>query len=439
MKNQEKKSFYPVFISLVAALGGLLFALDAAIISGVVPFLKDKFLLTGGQIGLIVSSLVFGCIIGVMVAGAPADRYGRVKPLIASALLFATGVLGAACSDSVVVFVVFRILAGFAVGISSVISPMYIAEIAPSNRRGFLVSLYQLTIVTGILLGFLSNYWLVDIDSVNNWRIMLSVMLIPALIFLAGLFFVPESPRWLFQKGEEEKMLRALRRINGPANTEHELEIIRNTLASAVSNAGYKTVFSTVNRKPLFIGVGLAMLQQVTGINAIMYYAPTIFEKTGLNVDSAIYQTILVGLINLIFTVIAMFFVDRVGRKPLLVTGSLLMAVSMLLVAASFYFQLNSVITLVAILLFIAAFASSLGVVMWVVISEIFPSSIRTKAMSISIVSLWIACFFVALVFPFLIDKVGVANTFIIFTFFCIINVFFNIFFIKETKDISLS
>lgn len=439
MKNQEKKLFYPVFISLVAALGGLLFALDAAIISGVVPFLKSTFSLTGGQIGLIVSSLVFGCIIGVMVAGAPADKYGRVKPLMVSALLFATGVLGAACSDSVVVFVAFRILAGFAVGISSVISPMYIAEVAPSNRRGFLVSLYQLTIVTGILLGFLSNYWLMDVDSVNNWRIMLSVMLIPALVFFVGLFFVPESPRWLFQKGKEEKARRILQRINGVATAEHEIEIIKNTPVVPVSNAGYKVLFSKIYRKPLFIGMGLAILQQVTGINAIMYYAPGIFEKTGLNVDSAIYQTILVGLINLIFTVMAMFFVDKVGRKPLLVTGSLLMTVSMLLVSASFYFQLNSIITLIAILLFIAAFASSLGVVMWVVISEIFPSSIRTKAMSLSIVSLWIACFLVALIFPFLIDKVGIANTFLIFTFFCIINVFFNIIFIKETKGISLN
>lgn len=439
MKNHEKKSFYPVFISLVAALGGLLFALDAAIISGVVPFIKSNFSLTGGQIGLIVSSLVFGCIIGVMVAGAPADKYGRVKPLMVSALLFATGVLGAACSDSVVVFVAFRILAGFAVGISSVISPMYIAEVAPSNRRGFLVSLYQLTIVTGILLGFLSNYWLMDIDSVNNWRIMLSVMLIPALVFFVGLFFVPESPRWLFQKGKEEKARRILTRINGIATAEHEIEIIKNTPVVPVSNAGYKALFSKIYRKPLFIGMGLAILQQVTGINAIMYYAPGIFEKTGLNVDSAIYQTILVGLINLIFTVLAMFFVDKVGRKPLLVTGSLLMTVSMLLVSASFYFQLNSIITLIAILLFIAAFASSLGVVMWVVISEIFPSSIRTKAMSLSIVSLWIACFLVALIFPFLIDKVGIANTFLIFTFFCIINVFFNIIFIKETKGVSLN
>lgn len=438
MKNQERSLFYPVFISLIAALGGLLFALDAAIISGVVPFLRDAFSLTGGQIGLIVSSLVFGCVIGVMVAGAPSDKYGRVKPLFVSALLFITGVLGAAFSDSVGIFVTFRILAGFAVGISSVVSPMYIAEVAPSNRRGFLVSLYQLTIVVGILLGFLSNYWLVDIDSVNNWRIMLSVMSVPALIFLAGLFFVPESPRWLMMKGEEAKAHSILTKINGKTYADHEIDIIRKS-SGAPADSGYKLVFSKLYRKPLLIGVGLAILQQVTGINAIMYYAPTIFEKTGLNVDSAIYQTILVGLINLIFTILAMFIVDRVGRKPLLVTGSLLMALSMLLVSASFYFQLHSVITLIAILLFIAAFASSLGVVMWVVISEMFPAAIRTRAMSLSIVSLWVACFFVALIFPFLIDVVGVANTFLIFTFFCFINVFFNIFFIKETKGVLLN
>jgi sugar porter (SP) family MFS transporter len=438
MKNQEKKLFYPVFISLVAALGGLLFALDAAIISGVVPFLRTAFDLTGGQIGLLVSSLVFGCIIGVMVAGAPSDKYGRVKPLIVSALLFAVGVLGAAWSDSIAVFVAFRILAGFAVGISSVISPLYIAEVAPTNRRGFLVSLYQLTIVTGILLGFLSNYWLVDIDSVNNWRIMLSVMSAPALIFLIGLFFVPESPRWLLMKGEEQKARRILEKINGKAHADREVEMIRNTSAD-VADSGYKAVFSKVFRKPLAVGVGMAVFQQITGINVIMYYAPTIFEKTGLNVDSAIYQTILIGLINLIFTIFAMFIVDKVGRKPLLIIGSTLMAISMLVVSLSFYYALDSVVTLIAILVFIAAFASSLGVVTWVVISEIFPASIRTKAMSLSIVSLWIACFFVALIFPFLIDKIGISSTFLVFTFFCISNVFFNIFFIKETKGIILN
>jgi len=334
--------------------------------------------------------------------------------------------------------VAFRILAGFAVGISSVISPLYIAEVAPTNRRGFLVSLYQLTIVTGILLGFLSNYWLVDIDSVNNWRIMLSVMSVPALIFLIGLFFVPESPRWLLMKGEEQKARRILEKINGKAHADREVEMIRNTSADG-ADSGYKTVFSKVFRKPLAVGVGLAVFQQITGINVIMYYAPTIFEKTGLNVDSAIYQTILIGLINLIFTVFAMFIVDKVGRKPLLIIGSTLMAISMLLVSLSFYYALDSIVTLIAILVFIASFASSLGVVTWVVISEIFPANIRTKAMSLSIVSLWIACFFVALIFPFLIDKIGVSNTFLVFTFFCISNVFFNIFFIKETKGVILN
>ena len=267
---------------------------------------------------------------------------------------------------------------------------------------------------------------------------MLSVMSVPALIFLAGLFFVPESPRWLMMKGEEAKAHSILTKINGKTYADHEIDIIRKS-SGAPADSGYKLVFSKLYRKPLLIGVGLAILQQVTGINAIMYYAPTIFEKTGLNVDSAIYQTILVGLINLIFTILAMSIVDRVGRKPLLVTGSLLMALSMLLVSASFYFQLHSVITLIAILLFIAAFASSLGVVMWVVISEMFPAAIRTRAMSLSIVSLWVACFFVALIFPFLIDVAGVANTFLIFTFFCFINVFFNIFFIKETKGVLLN
>lgn len=244
MKNHTKKTFYPVFISLIAALGGLLFALDAAIISGVIPFLRDEYSLTGGQIGLIVSSLVLGCTIGVLVTGAPSEKYGRIKPLIVSALLFVIGVLGAAWSHSIIVFVAFRILAGFAVGISSVVSPMYIAEIAPANRRGFLVSLYQLTIVTGILLGFLSNYWLVGIDSVNNWRIMLSVMSAPALIFLAGLFFAPESPRWLFQHGKEREAYDIFRKICGQDDAAREIELLRETASEGTVKSKYKTVFS---------------------------------------------------------------------------------------------------------------------------------------------------------------------------------------------------
>lgn len=431
MKSQS--SFYPVFISFIAALGGLLFAFDAAIISGVVPFIQAKFSLSGTETGWIVSSLVLGCTVGVILSGAPADKFGRKKPLMLSAFLFLIAVFGEALTNSAGIFVVFRAIAGFSVGISSMVSPMYIAEIAPAKRRGQLVSLYQFTIVIGILLGFMSNSLLVNTGGDDNWRIMLSVMIVPAILFLVGLFFVPESPRWLIQQNQGGKALQTLQRINGDADATKEFETISNSLADK-SDSSYKAVFAPAMRLPLFVGVGLAVLQQITGINAIMYYAPTIFAKSGLSVDSAIFQTILVGVINLAFSLIAVFVVDKLGRKPLLVIGSSLMTISLLTVAASFAYNLDSIITLTAILVFIASFAVSLGPVTWVMISEVFPNNVRGKAMSISIVSLWLACFFVALLFPILLEKIGIGNTFLVFAFFSFVSLLFNLKFVKETK-----
>jgi len=431
MKSQS--SFYPVFISFIAALGGLLFAFDAAIISGVVPFIQAKFSLSGTETGWIVSSLVLGCTLGVILSGAPADKFGRKKPLMLSAFLFLIAVIGEALTNSAGIFVVFRAIAGFSVGISSMVSPMYIAEIAPAKRRGQLVSLYQFTIVIGILLGFMSNSLLVNTGGDDNWRIMLSVMIVPAILFFVGLFFVPESPRWLIQQNQGEKALQTLQRINGDADATKEFETISKSLTDK-SDSSYKAVFAPAMRLPLFVGVGLAVLQQITGINAIMYYAPTIFAKSGLSVDSAIFQTILVGVINLVFSLIAVFVVDKLGRKPLLVIGSSLMTISLLTVAASFAYNLDSIITLTAILVFIASFAVSLGPVTWVMISEVFPNNVRGKAMSISIVSLWLACFFVALLFPILLEKIGIGNTFLVFAFFSFVSLLFNLKFVKETK-----
>jgi len=432
MKTQQKNSFYPVFISIIAAMGGLLFAIDAAIISGVVPFLKSEFVMSGSQIGMLVSSLVLGCIVGVMYSGTPADKIGRVNTLKLSALLFGIGAMGSAWSNSETMFIVFRLIAGFSVGISSMVSPMYIAEVAPAKRRGQLVSLFQFTIVLGSLMGYFSNYWLVSMGDIS-WRIMMSVMLIPTLIFMIGLFFVPESPRWLIQKNQLEKAKIFLEKLNSKEEAALEIEAIQGSL-SAKTETSFKAVFAKNYRLPLFIGISMAILQQVTGINAIMYYAPIIFEKSGLSINSAIQQTILVGVINLTFTIVALFYVDKLGRRPLLIIGSILMAISLITVYASFIFTLPSTVTLLAILLFIASFACSMGPLTWVVISELFPNAIRGKAMSLSIVFLWIACFFVALLFPLLVDSIGIANTFLVFSFFSVIGVLFVLKFVKETK-----
>lgn len=432
MKTQEKSGFYLFTISIVAALGGLLFGFDTAVISGVVPFIEKQFLLSGAEIGWIVSSLILGCIVGVILSGAPADKYGRKKVLSTAALLFVVSAIGTASANSILVFVIFRVLGGFAVGIASMVSPMYIAEIAPAKQRGQLVSLNQLTIVIGILVAFFSNYLLVDTGE-NNWRWMLLVMALPALLFFIALFFVPESPRWLVLHKEEKKALRTLEKINGTIVAANELKIIKNSLNNKTDSC-FKAVFAPELRLPLMVGIGLAFFQQITGINTIMYYAPLIFEKSGLSIDSAIYQTILIGVINLVFSLVAIYFVDRLGRKPLLIIGSTLMTISLLILSFSFTYGMSSTITLIAILLFIASFATSLGPITWVIISELFPNHVRGKAMSVSIVFVWISCFFVSLLFPILLEKIGGGNTFLVLAFFCLLSLGFNIKFVKETK-----
>ena len=256
MKTQEKNTSYLFLISIVAALGGLLFGFDTAVISGVVPFIEKQFSLSGAEIGWIVSSLILGCIVGVILSGAPADKYGRKKVLSTAALLFVVSAIGTASANSILVFVIFRVFGGFAVGIASMVSPMYIAEIAPAKQRGQLVSLNQLTIVIGILVAFFSNYLLVDTGE-NNWRWMLLIMALPALLFFIALFFVPESPRWLVLHKEEKKALRTLEKINGTIVAANELKIIKNSLNNK-TDSRFKAVFAPELRLPLMVGIGLA-------------------------------------------------------------------------------------------------------------------------------------------------------------------------------------
>lgn len=436
METQEKSTKFLYLISVVAALGGLLFGFDTAVISGVIPFIERQFSLSGAEIGWMVSSLILGCIVGVIFSGVPTDKYGRKKVLSIAALLFALSAFGTAMSNSILVFVVFRVIGGIAVGIASMVSPMYIAEIAPAKQRGQLVSLNQLTIVIGILLAFFSNYLLVDAGE-NNWRWMLLVMSLPALLFFVALFFVPESPRWLVQNGNISKAETVLVKINGSEVGKKELDIIQSSQINK-KDSDFKAIFTKELRRPLLVGIGLAFFQQITGINTIMYYAPMIFEKSGLSIDSAIYQTMLIGVINLAFSLVAIYFVDRIGRKPLLIIGSSIMALSLLILSMCFAYNWSAIITLIAILSFIAAFASTLGPVTWVIISELFPTSVRGKAMSVSIVFVWISCFFVSLFFPILLEKKGGANTFILLALMSVLCLLFVLKFVKETKGIEL-
>ena len=433
---EKKRTGFVILISLIAALGGLLFGFDTAVISGVIPYIETYFDLSSTQIGWVVSSLILGCIVGVLIAGAPSDKYGRKKILATAALLFVISAFGTALSKEISTFVIFRVLGGFAVGTASMISPMYISEIAPAEHRGKLVSLNQLTIVIGILIAFFSNYLLSGVGE-NNWRWMLVIMAIPAGLFFIAMFFVPESPRWLMVTRQNEKALKVLTRINGEINAKEEVKTIQKALQDD-SKPRLKDLLNPNIRKALFIGICLAILQQITGINAIMYYAPMIFKESGLSTSDAILQTIAVGVINLVFTLIAIRFVDKVGRKPLLIYGSLMMAISLLLLSIAFFMNWEGIWKLIFILSFIGAFALSLGPVTWVLIAEIFPNKVRGKAMSVSIVFVWISCFFVSLFFPILCDKIGLGFTFLILSIISVISFLFNMKFISETKGKNL-
>jgi SP family arabinose:H+ symporter-like MFS transporter len=357
-------------ISSVAALGGFLFGFDTAVISGVNPFIREYFGLNELMLGWANSSLILGAIIGTQVAGKPGDLLGRRRTLMVTALLFMISALGSALATSFTVFVLYRLIGGIAVGAASVISPIYIAEIAPAEQRGRLVALNQLTIVTGIFVSFFTNYQLEGVGTAN-WRWMLGVEGVPALLFFSLLLFVPESPRWLAVNGNWQRARQVLEKWMSVNEAETELVRIREAHSSSQS-ASIAELLKPRYRRLAVIGVILAILQQFTGINVIMYYAPLIFERAGFGTGSALLQTVAVGAINFIFTILAMRCVDRMGRRPLLIAGAGLMSFFLLTLSLVFFADmLEGYWVLTFILGFIASFAFSFGPVVWVLLWEI--------------------------------------------------------------------
>jgi SP family arabinose:H+ symporter-like MFS transporter len=435
---KEKQKNYIFLISGIAALGGLLFGFDTAVISGTTPFIKPYFDLDDIWLGWTVSSLLGGCILGVISAGKPGDLFGRKKTLMSAAVLFAFSAVGSALARELSFFIACRVAGGFGVGIASMLSPMYISEVSPAESRGRLVTYNQLAIVIGILLAFISNALLVDTGE-NNWRWMLAVMGIPAVLFFMFLFLSPESPRWLVQKGRSDKAFGILERINGTEAARKELVSIEDSIKAEEDSGTYREVFSVKMRPVLVIGVFLSVFSQVTGINSIMYYAPVIFQSIGAGASSAVMQTAVIGGGNLIFTFVAIALIDRVGRKPLLIGGVTGMMISLTAIAAAFYLKkYDGYIMLFLILTYIASFSASLGPVTWVLVSEIFPNKLRSKAMSVSIVSLWLANFLLILVFPVILNRLGGAAAFLLFDVMCVILLLFTIFKVPETKGRSL-
>src|SRR6185503_16587122 len=430
------------FVALTAAIGGLLLGFDATVISGVVPFIREYFHLSGAggdlRLGWAVSSLGWGALAGNAFAGVLSDRLGRRKVLLCAAALFVLSASLASLATTLTAFVAARIVGGLAVGAAILIAPVYIAEIAPAQRRGGLVSLNQLMIVIGISASFFSNYFLLDMGE-HNWRWMLGVQVFPALLYLLLLSLIPESPRWLVIKGRDAQALEVLTRVGGAAQAQESLQQIRQSLAARNVSHGWRALFDRRIRLVMLIALGLAFFQQITGINAVFYYLPTIFAQSGGGVNDAFRQAVLVGLVNLVMTFVAIWLIDRLGRKPLLIAGVTGMALSLLVNAWAFSQpQLNALLVLIAIMLFVASFAISLGLVMWVLLSEIFPNEQRGAA--ISVAGFWnsLVSASVTFIFPWEQSTFGSAGTFLIYGLLASAALLFVLLFVPETKGRTL-
>lgn len=403
-------SAYPFLVSAVAALGGLMFGFDVAIISGAAPFVQEYFHLDELQLGWGVSSLLVGCMFGAMFAGRLADAYGRKRTLLSIALVFGvTSVLTAAASDFRM-FVAARFIGGLAVGAASMVSPLYIAETTPHSMRGRLVALNQLAITMGILVSYLINYLLRGMGT-DNWRWMFATGIFPSVLFFVLLFLVPESPRWLLRMGRAEAARFTLRRICGDWDSEKELCATQEPKPEDAASVA--DLLRPRNRRVMLIGLALAVFVQASGINTIVDYAPIILRTAGNAIDVALFQTFIIGFINFAFTFVAIFTVDKVGRRALYIAGGSGMTISLVLLSIGFLFgKVQGLAGLILILAFIASFAACIGPVFWVLMSEIFPGRIRGLAMSAAVFTCWLANFLVVLFFPWVLKNAGGSATF---------------------------
>lgn len=514
-----KKQTNPIIfmIALIVALGGLLMGFDASVISGVVKFIEPEFNLTKFELGWSVASLTLTATAAMLVAGPLSDKYGRRTVLRYAAVLYAISAIGSAIAPNFLFLVIARMIGGFGVGASLILAPMYIAEISPPHLRGRMVSFNQLNIVVGISLAFFTNYLILQLGksdaswAINlkfdeyNWRWMLGLETLPALLYFIGLFFVPRSPRWCIMHGQMDEAKRVMAKLSGEERAEQELAKIQKALDAEQDKkesglgASLAELFSPAMRLVLSIGIVVAVLQQITGINSVFFYAPMIFEQSGLGTDASFMQAILVGLVNLVFTVLAILFVDKLGRKPLLAFGVAGIAISMAILAYGFNeatyslsvetistlpeginqmeivtiqdavyqseaeyqaavegaigadlyaehkttlingaIHMNTMLILFAILAFVASFAISIGPVMWVLFSELFPNKIRGIAISFVGVINSAVSFLVQLIFPWELETLGSSLTFLIYGVFAALGLIYIIRVIPETKGKSL-
>jgi SP family arabinose:H+ symporter-like MFS transporter len=406
---------YVLLLSVIAAISGFLFGFDTAVVNGVLLFLRKQFELSDVQTEIAATSLLAGCLIGAASASLLSDRYGRKKSLLAAALLFAVSAIGSACASNVIFFDAARFLGGLAIGLASALTPVYIAEIAPARNRGTLVSMNQLAIVVGILAAYLVNWQLARIGT-ESWRWMLAAAAIPSLCFFIGLLIIPESPRWLISRGNRADGERVLTRIFGEAEGRAQTEEIERVISSEQGSWG--ELFSPGIRSRLFVAVALAVFSQITGINTVLYYGSIIISDhfQGQSSGAALAANVIIGSVNFVFTIVAMMFLDKWGRRAILMTASGGMAVSLAALVVSLHFHaVPPVLLLVEILLYVAFFAFGMGPGVWLYISEIFPTKIRGRAAALATASLWAGTIVVTFTFLSLVHRFGIAGTFGIF------------------------
>jgi len=509
--TKEKK--ITIKIALIVAMGGFLMGFDASVISGVVKFIETEFQLTKLELGWAVSSLSLTATLAMMTAGPLSDKFGRKRLLKYTSIIFGISAVGSAFAPTFIIFVIARMLGGLGVGASLILAPLYIAEISPAKIRGQMVSFNQLNIVLGISVAFFTNYLILQLGESDaswvhslklgqwNWRWMLGLEILPAILYYVALFVVPESPRWLAMHEKEGEALEIMQKITTKEKAKEQLKAVHDSMAgdTGKERVSIKELFKPAMRFVLFIGIGLAILQQVTGINAVLFYAPMIFEQSGIGTDASFIQAILVGLTNLVFTIIAILLIDKLGRKPLLIFGMAFMTISLFVLASGFNsatytlsqdsvnglpteikssqltsligqtfddeltykvaltkslgetilkehesslitaaVSINSMLILLGILGFVAAFAVSIGPIMWVMFSELFPNKIRGVAISfVGLISSAIS-FGIQFVFPWELANLGNAKTFLIFGVFAAIGFVFIVWKVPETKGKSL-
>ena len=430
---------YLVFLSVVAALGGFLFGYDTAVISGTIAQVTEQFRLDALQQGWYVGCALVGSIIGVLFAGILSDKFGRKFTMILSAILFSTSAIGCAVSVDFNQLVVYRIIGGVGIGVVSIISPLYISELAVAQYRGRLVSLYQLAVTIGFLGAYLVNYQLLGYSTSNPdivtgwwslifvtevWRGMLGMEILPALLFFIIIFFIPESPRWLILKGREEKATNILERIyTSSKDALFQLAETKSVLSSE-SKSEWKLLLQPGIRKAVIIGVCIAMLGQFMGVNAVLYYGPSIFENAGLSGGDSLFYQVLVGLVNTLTTVLALVIIDKIGRKKLVYYGVSGMVISLILIATYFIYGeswgISSIFLLVFFLFYVFCCAVSICAVVFVLLSEMNPTRVRGFAMSIAGFALWIGTYLIGQLTPWMLQNLTPAGTFILFAIMCV-------------------